>query len=267
MVVLHSGNTGPNSELTKMLAIWRGRMMLKRMVDSPDYRKLRYALLSSVLKCETLDPSKNDSAITQFIPPSLNKNAKTDYESFKKDIDSQIQKEHRAVLETVGRNNPFSNDKANSRSGIKFGSRYRVVGSLSDRLDMQVKQIAYLWRMIGLNPLEMNTSEHQKFNFNDGRSGIGPFFKSFMDYNAKCDPDLAKYNSELTYDLYAGVTPKHQIDDDGISPDEAKWRAAKIQSLCNEIAEKGRVETQLQKPTNCHPGSGHEQISPEIPGR
>jgi hypothetical protein len=235
--IQHSSTRQPSPELNKMLSVWRGRMIMRRFVDEgDDYQKVKHALMSIALGCETAGDADNPLRITQFLPPGIGprdpsaKKSQT-YEELRKEVDDSQAAALDLVKKESAADNPFSDEKA---------ARYRVVGSPGNSHDRQITQLAYLWRSLGRSTDHWSGSE-QPFNFNEGRSGTGPIFQTLLEYNAKCDPEMTKYHSFIQLDPLRGAQPAPEIDfdEEGIDQSEKARRKQTLVSVCLELAKKG----------------------------
>lgn len=225
--IQHSSTTQPNPELNKMLSVWRGRMILKTLVKSPEYPQVKNALMAINFGCTTVLP---ETTIASYLPPALSHRS---YGELKKKIDASLAKEQGTVFDEVNRDNPFDNK-----------GRYMLVGSSPNgRAQEQVNQFAYVWQAVGQSFDTWNTADHQRFNFNEGRSATGPLMKAFLDYNAKCDPEMKDYGSKLDYELFSGITPKEDL-----KPEDLK-------AICTGLASQGKksgIDRTLTQSTEPH---------------
>ena len=239
-LVQQSIDTGPNAELNKMLSEWRGRSIMHSFAQAPEFPKMKYAFLSIALGCETVAKMP----ITDFLPPELNKSAGS-YIALKKEIegeggdkpyevlkkqfeggkprDPKIEGKRDSELVEVAKetynDNPIS---------TQLGTQNRLVlASPTDRAMVQVPQIAYLWKASHNGTLDgwSSWSQRQTFNFNDGRSALGPILKAFKDYSAACEPEMDKeYGKFLIYASH-NVTP-------------GDWPETTLQKACVDLAKK-----------------------------
>jgi len=235
--IQHSSTPQPSPELNKMLSVWRGRMILRRFAEAGDgYRKVKHALMSIALGCETAGDEENPLKLTQFLPPGMaprdpKTNKPQTYEELRKEVDDSQTRNLDQMKGLTALDNPFSDEKA---------ARYRVVGTPGGSHDRQITQLAYLWRSLGMSTERWSGSD-QPFNFNEGRSGTGPIFKTFVEYNAKCDPEMAKYGSLIQFGTFGGAQPAPEIDfeEEGIGETEKAKRKQALVFVCQELAKKG----------------------------
>lgn len=218
--IQHSGNPGPNPELNKMLGTWRARSMIKKLVTSEKYERMKYALMAMSLECNHVRASGTKVfTVLDFLPPSLSD--KTGYALLAAQIEQDVEIGLKATRELVDLENPMSSE-----------GRYRMVGSdPTGRVLAHVQGLAYLWRLAGHAHSSWNVSGHaQRFNFNDGRSALGPVFHTFVDYVRTCDGDLSSYLPFVESEIFAGVHANVPLE----SP--------KLLELCRDLARKGSEE-------------------------
>lgn len=211
--IRHAKTTQPNPELNKMFSRWRGRMLIKRMTASLHYSKIKYAMLATALQCH----SPEQGSITRFLPPSM---TKASFQTLRDRILKEIEIEKAINTKDVREENPFDDE-----------GRYRLVGAFpnGDRTREELIRLAYLWQAMGFSFDNWSGSANQKFNFNEGESAVGPIFKTFVDYIAKCDPELADYSKLFTYERFAGVLPAEDL------------QAATLRDLCQILETKGQL--------------------------